>query len=190
MNSWKETITLCWSIDDESWSHWAQGRGQQTARAVVLEGLHEIRRNPQEAAKIRLCCKRISREKQESIGQDTQRAQPHKIEIQLPAADWGEACQRVGNPDGNPVRPSQLLKAVILESKSWKQSGNADAEFNAGWSHDSLISSIALSAELTHTKINLGKQEKVIALIGQRQPLLTQWPLFWHYVTDRAHRSL
>ena len=161
-----ETITLSWSMDDESWSHWAQGRGKQTARAVVLKGLHEIRENPQAAEKINHSCESISREEQESIGQDTQRAKPHRIEIQLPAADWGEACQRVGNPDGNPVRPSQLLAAVILESKSWKQSGNADAEYNAGFRYASLIFSIASSTELTQTKgISLGKQAKVIAWI-------------------------
>ena len=43
MNGPEETITLKWSMDDKSWSHWAQGRGRKTASAVILEGLKEIR---------------------------------------------------------------------------------------------------------------------------------------------------
>ena len=34
----EETVTLSWKMDDESWNHWAQGQGQQTVSAVVLEG--------------------------------------------------------------------------------------------------------------------------------------------------------
>ena len=103
-------------------------------------------------------------EAQDSSGGDTQK--PHRIEIKLPAAVWGGACQLVGNPAGDPVRPSQLIAAVILESQSWKQSGNDNAEKGAGWNEDSLISSVTSSTELTHTKgISLGKQEKVIGWI-------------------------
>ena len=165
MNSPKEKVTVSWSMDDESWSHWAQGRGKQTASAVVLEGLHEIQKNPEAVKEIRLCCEHIRREEQESSDRDTRK--PHKIEIQLPAADLGEACQLVGKLDGSdPVRPSQLLAAVILESKSWKQSDNDGGTFDSGFNEDSLISSIASSTELTHAKgISLGKQEKVIAWI-------------------------
>ena len=164
MNSPQEMIILKWSMDDESWSHWVQGLGKQTVSDVVLEGLREIRKNPEEAKKIRLACKRVSMEEKESSGVDTEKL--HKMEIQLLTADWTEACQRVGNPGDNPVRPRQLLAAVILESGSWKQSGTGTTEFSAGWSEDSLISSIASSTELTHTrKIGLGNQEKVLAWI-------------------------
>ena len=45
MNSGEETITLRWSMDDESWSHWAQGRGKQTVSAVILEELHAIQKD-------------------------------------------------------------------------------------------------------------------------------------------------
>ena len=145
-----EMITLKWSMDDESWSHWAQGRGKETASFVVLEGLCAIRENQDALEKIRSTARSLSYN-----FHDPPRDPPHTIENQLPAADWGEACQRVGEP-GNPVRPSQLLAAVILESKSWKQVGNAVAEKDAGWNRNSLISSVDLSTKLTHTKqINL-----------------------------------
>ena len=164
MNSGKETITLSWSMDDESWSHWAQGLGKQTISDVVLEGLREIRKNPKEAKKIILRCDSIGMDNQDPSSTDTKK--PNSIEIQLPSAHWTEACQRVGYLGDNPVRPRQLLAAVILDSESWKQSGTITTEFSAGWSEDSLISSVDLSAELTHTKaISLGKQEKVIAWI-------------------------
>lgn len=150
VNRSKGTITLTWSMDDESWSHWAQGRGKKTEQAIVLEGLNKIRKSPEARKEIKSLCERI-REGQESIGQSTQEGeQPrNRIEIQLPAADWGEAFQLVGTP-GNPVNPGHLLAAVILESETWKQSGNDDAEYNAGWSQDQLISSIAGSTKLTH----------------------------------------
>ena len=155
-----EMITLKWTMDDESWSHWAQGRGKQTASFVVLEGLRTIRENQDALEKIRSAARSLSYDFHDSL-----RDPPHTIEIQLPAAVWGEACQRVGEP-GNPVRPSQLLAAVILESKSWKQAGNDGAETDAGRNRDSLISSVDLSTKLTHTKqIKLGKQETIMAWI-------------------------
>ena len=164
MNSGKDTISLSWALDDESWSHWVQGLGKQTISGVVLEGLREIRKNPKEAKKIRLRCDSISMEEQEPSGPDTKK--PHRIEIQLASTHLTEACQRVGHLGDNPVHPTQLLAAVILESESWKQRGNATPEFSAGWNEDSLISSVTLAAELTHTKaIRLGKQEKIIAWI-------------------------
>ena len=75
-------------MDDDSWSHWAQGRGRQTVSAVVLEGLNEIRKSPKEREKIKSRCESI-REDQKSTGQDRQEGK-HRIEIQLPAADWGK----------------------------------------------------------------------------------------------------
>ena len=168
MNSGEETITLRWSMDDESWSHWAQGRGKQTVSAVILEELHAIQKDQAVLENIRSCItKKVIPEEQESSGPDTQDPHRIKVEIKLLAADWGEACQRVGKPNGDdPVRPSQLLVAMILESESWKQSTNGDGMFDSGWNLNSLISSVTLSAELTHTKgINLAKQEKIMALI-------------------------
>ena len=164
MNSGEETITLRWSMDDESWSHWAQGRGKQTASSVVLEGLQTILEKQDALEKIRSCITDTVIPERESSGLPPQK-QPHTIEIQLPSSDFGEVCQRVGEP-GNPVHPAHLLAAIILKSKSWKQHGNDEAEFDAGRNLDSLIYSIALSTELTHTKqISLGKQEKIMALI-------------------------
>ena len=156
-------------MDDKSWNHWTQGRGKQTVSGVVLEGLHAIQENQDALENIRSCItKYVIPEKQESSGPDTHEPHRIKVEMQLPAADWGDACQRVGKPNGiDPVGSSQLLAAVILESESWKQSKNDDGSFDSGWNLNSLISSVALSAELTHrhSGISLGKQEKVIAWI-------------------------
>ena len=55
----------------------ARGRGQQTARAVVLEGLHAIQENQDALESIRSCItKEVIPEEQESSDQDTQRDQP------------------------------------------------------------------------------------------------------------------
>lgn len=161
-NNPKETITLSWLMDDASWSHWAQGRGREAVSAVVLEGLNEIRESLEARKEIKSRCESIAerRSRNRSNREATHR---NKIEIQLPAADWGEACQLVGTP-GDPVYPSHLLAAVILESKTWKQSGNADAETDSGRYQEQLISSIAVSIKLTHTKrLELGRYERVLA---------------------------
>lgn len=163
----KETITLKWSMDDESWSHWAQGRGRQSVSTVVLEGLNEIRRNPNVIGKIRSWCESVTKSgERESAGQGNQEVtHKNQIEIQLPASDWGEAFQLVGTP-GDPVIPSHLLAAVILESGTWKQSGNDDAEYASGYNEDRLISSVAISSNLTHTKrLELGRYEKIMATL-------------------------
>lgn len=162
-NSPKETITLSWLMDDDSWSHWAQGRGRQAVSTVVLEGLNEIRKSPEARTEIKNWCESIA-ERKKRDHRNREAKHRNQIEIQLPAADWGEACQLVGKP-GDPVNPSYLLAAVILESKTWKQSGNADAETDSGRYQDQLISSIAVSTKLTHTKkFELGRYETVLAI--------------------------
>ena len=153
--SQKETATLIFSMDDDSWSHWAQGRGRKTEQAVILEGLNKIRESREAREKIRSWCESFrGHQDEESPGQKSQEAKHrNQIEIRLPAADWGEAFQLVGTP-GNPVKPGHLLAAVILESETWKQRGNADAEYASGWFQDQLIS----STTSTHTKsLNIGK---------------------------------
>ena len=180
MNSGKETITLSWSMDDKSWSHWAQGRGKKTVSAVILEELHAIQKDQAALENIRSCIAEIViPEEQKSSGPDTQEPHRIKIEIQLLAADWGEACQRVGKTNG-PVSPSQLLAAMILDSESWKQSTNDDGAFGSGWNLNSLISSVTLSAELTHTKrINLAKQEKIMALFVTVATVVSALAALW-----------
>ena len=163
----KETIILRWSMDDESWSHWAQGRGKQTVRAVVLEMLSEIRRSQAAREGVKQRCEAIRRQQESPPPEEKVASRENKIEIRLPASDWGEACQQIGRLEGgDPVRPNQLITAMIRESKSWKQIGDDDGEFNSGYSEPPLISSIALSTELTHTSgISLEKEEKIIAWI-------------------------
>ena len=169
VNSRKERITLRWSMGDRSWSHWAQGRGGKTEKTVVLEQLEKLRKNSEALRCVQLRCAQLRRSVLESPGQDKQKDNlRNEIEIQIPSADWGEACQRVGmiedGIDDGPVRPSELLAAIILESESWKRSG--DAEFDAGWNEVSLSSSVALSTKLTRkSRLILGKRETVAAWI-------------------------
>ena len=155
----KETITLCWGMPDDAWAHWAQGRGEKSVRDVILEGIDQIRKSPEA---VRERCEALDQEDQgeHEVGQPLK----HKIKIELPSGDWAAACQRIGSINGNPVRSGQLLAALIFESKSWKQDGNAPAEFNAGWNEDSLASSLG-SLTSTTAGLSLGRQEKIIAWI-------------------------
>ena len=59
MHSPKETITLSWTMDDDSWSHLAQGLGRQTVSSVVRKGLKEIRKSPKARKEIKSWCERI-----------------------------------------------------------------------------------------------------------------------------------
>ena len=162
----KETTTLCWEMPDDAWAHWTQGRGEKSVsvRDVILEGIDQIRKSPEAVKNIRKRCEGVSREDQ-GKHEEVVQSLKHKIKIQLPSGDWAAACQRVGPIDeggegDNPVRPGQLLAALIFESKSWKQDGEADAELNAGWNENSLASSTSTTAGLS-----LGRQETIIAWI-------------------------
>ena len=166
MNCPKETINLSWSMDDESWSHWVQGLGKKTVCDAFLEGLHAIRKSSEVRKNIRIWCQH-RREYPEPIGSDTEAAgRPRrKIEIQVPADHWNEACQRIGRIDCEPIRTGELLAAMIVESESWKQCGDAAGEFGSGWHLEEVISSTA-SAELAHSqRFSLETQERVIAWI-------------------------
>ena len=158
----KETTTLCWGLPDDAWAHWTQGRGEKSVREVILEGIDQIRKSPEAVKNIRKRCGGDSPEdpSEHEVGQSLK----HKIKIELPSGDWAAACQRVGPIDDNPVRTGQLLAALIFESKSWKQDGEADAEFNAGWNEDSLASSLG-SLTSTTAGLSLGRQETIIAWI-------------------------
>ena len=161
-SSSKETTTLCWEMPDDAWAHWTQGRGEKSVRDVILEGIDQIRKSPEAVKNIRKCCEGVSQEDQgeHEVGQSLK----HKIEIQLPSGAWGEACQKVGLINGNPVRTAHLLAALILESKSWKQDRDDAAEFNAGWNKHALDSSLR-SLTSTTMGLRLGKEAKIIAWI-------------------------
>ena len=162
MNWPKETITLRWLMDDESWSNWAQGRGRKTASSVILEGLKEIRKSPKAREGVRRECERISERPAPSAATDPLPSRRYnKIEIQLPGAEWGEACQLVGRLRNNtPVSPAQLLAAMICESPSWRQKGSEPGEYDAGWNLPRLISCVIESTNLTHTEAQTGKAGK------------------------------
>ena len=156
----KETTTLCWKMPDDAWAHWTQGRGEKSVRDVILEGIDQIRKSPEAVKNIRKRCEGGSQEDQGE--HEVVQALKHKIEIQLPAGGWAAACQRVGPIDDNPVRPGQLLAALIFESKSWKQDGDAAAEFNSGWNEYSLASSLG-SLTSTTAGLSLEREEKNLA---------------------------
>ena len=147
-------------MPDDAWAHWTQGRGEKSVRDVILEGIDQIRKSPEAVKNIRKRCEGVSREDQGE--HEIVQSLKHKIEIQLPSGDWAAACQRVGPIDDNPVRPGQLLAALIFESKSWKQDGDGDAEFNAGWNEDSLASSLG-SLTSTTAGLSLERGEKNLA---------------------------
>ena len=159
----EETVTLRWRMDDESWSHWTQGRGRQTASDVVRAGVNQIRENDATRERIRRRCASLIDQANNNHGRDSQETKPYEEEARLSAADWREACQLVGSP-GHPVSPKFVLAAVILESESWQQSGDDEAAFNAGWVEDLLISAVAGAPSLirTQTTLRLGTQEGMV----------------------------
>ena len=147
----KETTTLHWKMSDAAWVHWAQGRGEKSVRDVVLERVEQLRSNPEA---VRACCEAIA---QETPPGEHEVGRTHEIRIHLPASDWAEAIQRVGS-----VSTEQLLGALILESESWRQVGNADSEFGAGWHALDLVSSLG-SLTATTAGLSLGREEKILA---------------------------
>ena len=156
----EEITTLRWDMPQEAWDHWVQGKGDKSVRDVILEGLEQTRKNPDA---IRKRCKEVAQEAQDEpvdVGQSCK----HEIHIQLPSAGWAGACQRVGRINGNPVRTGQLLASLILDSESWKQSGNAEGNYTAGWNENSLISSLE-SLTATTLGVSLGRDEKRLAWI-------------------------
>ena len=154
-SSSKETTTLHWQMPDAAWVHWARGRGEKSVRDVVLEGIDQLRRNPEA---VRERCEAIAQETPPGEHEDG-RLPKHEIRIELPACDWAEASQRIG-----PVGTAQLLGALILESESWRQVGNADSEFSGGWHQLDLVSSLG-SLTATTAALNLGREEKILARI-------------------------
>ena len=167
----KETITLRWSMPDVAWDHWAQGRCDRTVRDVILDGLDQIHKRTEAVKKIRMCCEAVALDMKDQGGSEVNSTK-NKIEIQLPSAVWGKACQRVGRINDNPVRTRQLLAALILESESWKQSEDADTNWDAGWNEYSLISSLE-SLTTTTGGLSLGRDEKRLARIVALAAVIT-----------------
>ena len=156
MNDTEETVTLRWTMDDESWSHWTQGRGRRTVSEVVRAEVNRIRERDATRKRIRERCAVLKRSR---ISDRQDGKKPNEVEVQLSSADWGEACQLVGEP-GDPVSSKYVLAAVIIESETWQQSEHDEAEFNAGWVENLLISAVSGAPNLTHTQtLRLGTQE-------------------------------
>ena len=153
-SSSKETTTLYWQMPDAAWVHWAQGRGKKPVRDVILEGIDQLRRNPEA---VRERCAAIAAET--APEHEDGRPSKHEIRIELPAGAWAEATRRVG-----PVGSAELLGALILESESWRQVGNADSEYSSGWHQLDLVSSLG-SLTATTVGLSLGRAEKILAWI-------------------------
>ena len=153
----KETTTLHWKMSDAAWVHWTQGRGEKSVRDVVLKSIDQLRRNPEAVEAVRERCEAIAQEPLPE-GEDGP-VFKHEIRIELPAGDWAEASQRVGS-----VSTSHLLGALILESESWRQLGDADSEFSGGWYQPDLVSSLH-SLTATTAGLRLGREEKILARI-------------------------
>ena len=90
-----EKLTLCWKMDDEAWSHWVQGRGRKAISDVIREGVEEIRQREEARKEARKICTNLEQRKTSSSERNLGK---HSIAVEISAADWGEACQRVGNP--------------------------------------------------------------------------------------------
>ena len=131
-----ETITLSWKMPDAAWIHWAHGRGEKSVRDVILDEIDKLHKSPEAVKAAKERCEAIDKD-QDAPREDEAGQLQHEIKVQLPAADWGEASLLVGR-----VSTRQLLAALILESESWRQDGDADSEFGAGWYQNDLDSSL------------------------------------------------
>ena len=100
-NGTEETITLGWSMDDEAWSHWAQGRWRRTVTDVVREEVNKILNSRETREKVRKRCRAMEKT-QERRGGERREAKQQAITVQLCASDWEAACQQAGE-SGSPV---------------------------------------------------------------------------------------
>ena len=146
-------------MKDQAWNHWVQGLGKKPVRDEVLEGLDQICISREDAKKINDRCREVAKEDEDE--NEPGQSPKHQIEIQLPFGDWGEACKQVGLHGHDSVRTGHLLAALIIESKSWKQVGNDEAEYTSGFYQDSLAFLLATKS----AGLSLGSQERLIAWI-------------------------
>ena len=157
-----DTLTLRWGMDDEAWSHWAQGRGREAVSDVIREGVDEIRRSGEARQRAQTLCANLERSSdRNSVATDRGK---HSIAVELSAADWGEACQLAGKP-GSPVSPGAVLAAIILESESWKQDGNLEAEKHSGWATKNLIIATTTAALTDTQTFRFGKRERILGYL-------------------------
>jgi len=77
-----------------------------------------------------------------------------------------------------------MLAAIILESESWSQSGDAAAEELSGWVEDRLISTVATATNLTHTqtlRLEKGETSAVwVIAVGTFLGALATWVIACH----------
>ena len=131
-------------------------------REVILEGINEIRTSQEARHRVRGQCRRSPGVLRAPLKQEPE-SRKHTVEIHLPAADWGETCQLVGEY-GSLYRTRELLIALILESPSWKQLG--EAEFRSGFKTPQLTASLDASTSLTYAPgLRLRTQERLVAWI-------------------------
>ncbi|MDE0100936.1 MAG: hypothetical protein OXN89_01015 [Bryobacterales bacterium] len=84
-----------------------------------------------------------------------------QITLELPAEKWEAAVLGVGrirNAYG-PLKSGHLLVAMIVESPSWRQKGDADAEYDAGWHMTTLETSVQ-SLTISSGQVSLAHQAR------------------------------
>lgn len=157
-----DTLTLRWEMDDEAWSHWTQGRGRKTVSDVIREGIDKLRRSGEVRVRAQKLCANLEQSSnRNTVGKVSGK---HSIAVELSAADWGEACQLAGEP-GSPVSPGAVLAAIVLESESWKQDGNLEAEKHSGWVASNLIIATTTAALTDTQTFRFGKRERILGYL-------------------------
>ena len=153
-----ETITLRWTMPSKAWDHWARGRGAKSVARVIRAELRRVLRSPAVVAD-RCGVPELTESPQETSGSTNS----HEVQIQLPSAKWSEAIKKVGTCLDRSVGTAELLKALIINSESWRQQGADDTERAAGfYSVETGVSTLTT----TVGAFRLGRREWVLAVFG------------------------
>lgn len=158
----KQLITLTFAMSEEAYNHWLVGRKGRSINDVVRETIEQTRRCPKPIRE--LCNQFASGSSSDASAEPSGRTQ---ITLELPADEWEAAVRsvgRIGNED-EPVQPGHLLRAMIQESPSWRQEGDREGEFAAGWHIADLETSVK-SLTVSSGEVSLAREELRIAKVG------------------------
>ena len=149
---------LTWYMDTETWSHWARGRGATTIQQEVMNGIHAVSGDSDHAKGLRKHTRKMAhcstRLRSTLLTNDARLKRTHKISVDVPAKEWGEAIALASEAGVSPS-PKDFVAAIILNSESWNQEGIETAEDDAGWYHDSIITALD---DLRQEDLSLGLQ--------------------------------
>ena len=153
----KDTVVLSWTMDEVSWSYWLNSFSKGDPRDVVLKGIKKIKDCPTARTKVMGHCEamRLTMGDQSEFYtapdphlRRTEKQRRVKVEIEVPSKAWKEACRLM---EAN-VKPSELLAALIIENKNWRQKDNENKKSHWGRREASLILCLLDSTQLTHTQ--------------------------------------